>query len=178
MKGLIKIVAVCLVVPICGFAMWFVSLLWISPRYAEVGSCSAEQIEKTFAILKSEHLILEAARSRARYEDSQFRSRSRTMQSALERAANLLPFISWDKKNTAAFYCNHAYVRFSGERPFRQLPPAVEWLAPRVQNEDEAWRLAACLSYSYWSQQGATTDVTGLRQRCELRKTSRIKRGE
>ncbi|MBP2158032.1 MULTISPECIES: hypothetical protein [Asticcacaulis] len=180
MKRLIKIVAVCVAVPICALAIWFVTLLWSSPDYAATSSCPLADIDRTNSALEREHDFGKAVHMRLWHERATFHQNSRTLESNFQWLANRIAFSSWDRRNTIAFYCDHAYVRLGSERPVTYLPLAASRLRPEASSDDEAWDLAICLSHSSFSSDfpdGYPT-VSRLRDVCKIRKANRIKRGE
>lgn len=181
MRGFLKITGVIIALPVIAFCLWLGNLTWRSPDYARAGTCSAHEIGMTRAAIDAMHMHHDAAIIRGHHENGLFNQGRRTLRNTAERGFAMMAFKAWDKENSAAFFCSHAYIRPAGERPFLSLPPAVDWLKPHTRDDGEAWRLATCLSYSGYSPkfpEGYTTDVPALRTLCDRRASLRIKRVE
>lgn len=181
MWGFLKITVLVFAAPVACFGLWLGSLIWRSPDYARAGTCSTEDVLKTRAAIDDMHMHHDTAVMRIRHENDLFNGRPRTLAGAVQNGFSVLVFKTWDKGNSAAFFCNHAYVRPGGRPPFRTLPKAAAWLRPHTRNETQSWRLATCISYSNYSPRfpdGYTTDIPALREVCDIRRDARIKRGE
>ena len=179
MRMALKISAFVLLLITTGAILWVGSLMWRSPDYAASGVCSAQEIARTSAKIDEMHMRHDAAHVRVSHEFSKYHPQVRTLRGALERSANTVAFKTWDSENTAAYYCNHAYFRVEGQKPFATLPATVSWLHQHT-DEDDAWRLAVCLSYSARSKpftDGYRAEIPALRRMCETRRSLRIKRG-
>jgi hypothetical protein len=128
------------------FGLWLASLLWHSPDYAAIGTCTTADIARTEAEIKATNSLRMATYGRVLYETWTFHPHLRTLQSALQRAVNLQADYWFSHKRTSAYLCNHALRHVEG-RPADTLPQLVSLLAPYEADENARWRLALCMTY-------------------------------
>ena len=167
------------IVCVAGLALGFASLLWRSPDYARLGTCSDGDIERAYAAITAMHDWNGATVIRVRTEAESRQPPLKTLEQSFRSGANVLIDKYISRRNTAAFTCNHSYVRFGKEAPIRSLPVAAARLRPASANDYEAWKLAQCLSYENYSPlfpRGARPDdIATLRQVCASRETRNVR---
>lgn len=157
---------------VLALGLWLGHYVWPQTDYAGQGTCSAAEIDKTYIAISDMHDWHGAAVMRVRADAEAHTSRMRTLESHVAEGVNLWVDKHFSKKHTAAFACNHTYLRPNGSAPVRRLPDIVVTLQ-QTQSESEAWKLAQCLSNSGYSARFPegypVEDMEAIRQFCAAR---------
>jgi hypothetical protein len=132
------------VLTVC-LGLWLASLLWHSPNYAETGTCTVAEIDRTAAEIEAYQANDAIAGYREYYEFSHYHPQVQTMQGHVTGAVNVLAFRTVGKRQTAAFLCNHAQRHIDGIVA-DTLPQLVDRLGPYEADEKVRWRLAMCMT--------------------------------
>ena len=169
----------------CSFAaallalsLWLAHYVWPQVDYSAQGTCSAIEIDKTYAAIDEMHDWHSAAVMRVRADMETHAYRLQTLEGHLAEGINLWVDKRVSKKRTAAFACNHAYVRPSAGATLTRLPDVAVTLQRRTQSESEAWKLAQCLSNSAYSARFPDgypiENIKAIRQLCSTRLSRNI----
>lgn len=129
-------------------------LIWLSPDYAVVGTCTADEIDKTYAGLDYANGFVYAAGERASHElwvlhggmdmHPNANSARRWKRSVFD--LNRRIFQSISKRNTAAYVCNHVTSFFGTQPRLQTVPQTASAIAPFVREPQQAWPVATCVA--------------------------------
>ena len=122
-------------------------LIWTSPDYSATGVCSARDIDQTYKALADTDSFGKAAMGRASYEFWTYHTHRRSMAMDFVETVNVVYDGYFEKRQTAAYYCSHAFANFRELDTFRTFPKLMGALTPLSRGTLDAERLSVCLYF-------------------------------
>lgn len=120
-----------------------------SPDYEAIGTCSADEIDKTYAALETQNLFKNATQSRVMYDfwhHHRFEDIKEPPKRRLDIKVKKAAYGIFSRHQTAAFACNHVSDLFATAPKTLTMPDMVRVLAPYQTKEEDIWATAACFS--------------------------------
>ena len=134
------------------FGLWVWSLVWPVKDYAAEQICSASDIHQTYEALTAARGFQDATFVRLNREAWR-RPHVLNLRSHLERAVNLQVDMTFGRRATAAFLCNHADLKLDETTALPHLPDVVAYIATKT-GQQNAWSVATCMALAGANRSG------------------------
>ncbi len=166
-----KVLTAVVVVLIAGSAWAGLSLVWPQQDYAAQGTCSAADIDKTYAALASLKDFRAAANERVYDEYHRFHRGEDGLLTSIQLKLNRFVDETFGRRQTAASLCNPPHVFFDGLKG--NIPATAKAIAPHLTTDDDPWKLATCAAMldPYAPQELSPQSLAGLRRDCPVKST-------